>query len=116
MILVLGLLWTAPELLRMKNPPVKGTVKGDVYSFGIIVGEIATRQGPFFVGVDYFSPKDVIELVKDGPKPGQPPFRPVINELVFDDLSQIMNRCWKEDPLERPDFGILKTIIRKVNK
>ncbi|XP_022249345.1 guanylate cyclase 32E-like [Limulus polyphemus] len=42
-----GLLWRAPELLRMLNPPARGTQKGDVYSFGIILFEIVGRTGPW---------------------------------------------------------------------
>ena len=48
-VLIAGLLWTAPELLRMHHRPPSGTLKGDVYSFGIICQEIVYRNGVFFL-------------------------------------------------------------------
>lgn len=41
------LLWRAPELLRDPSPPNRGTQKGDVYSFGILLYELIGRQGPW---------------------------------------------------------------------
>lgn len=50
-------LWMAPELLRMEAPPPQGTQKGDVYSFGIILQEVALRLGAFYLEGDPLSPK-----------------------------------------------------------
>jgi len=47
----------APELLRMEAPPPQGTQKGDVYSFGIILQEVALRRGAFYLEGDPLSPK-----------------------------------------------------------
>lgn len=40
-------LWRAPELLRMQYPPPRGTQKGDIYSFAIVLYEIIGRAGPW---------------------------------------------------------------------
>jgi len=44
------MLWTAPELLRLpeNNRPPYGTVKGDIYAFGIILQEVIYRTTPYF--------------------------------------------------------------------
>jgi serine/threonine protein kinase len=42
-----SLLWRSPELLRDPNPPLRGSQKGDVYSFGIVLYEMIGRSGPW---------------------------------------------------------------------
>uniref|UniRef100_A0A8C3INE2 Guanylate cyclase n=1 Tax=Chrysemys picta bellii TaxID=8478 RepID=A0A8C3INE2_CHRPI len=107
-------LWTAPELLRMEVPLARGTQKGDVYSFGIILQEIALRNGVFYVeGLD-LSPKEIIERVKSGKRPY---FRPSVNVAChIEELGQLMQHCWAEDVLERPDFNQIKVLLRKFNR
>uniref|UniRef100_A0A9J8DGM3 Guanylate cyclase n=1 Tax=Cyprinus carpio carpio TaxID=630221 RepID=A0A9J8DGM3_CYPCA len=41
------LFWTAPEFLRDPESPRKGTYKGDVYSFAIILQEVVVRGAPY---------------------------------------------------------------------
>lgn len=41
------LFWTAPELLRDLEYSRKGTYKGDVYSFAIILQEVVVRGAPY---------------------------------------------------------------------
>lgn len=51
----------APELLRMECPPPQGTQKGDIYSFGIILQEVALRRGGFYLENEPLSPKGKTE-------------------------------------------------------
>uniref|UniRef100_A0A8C2UWI3 Guanylate cyclase n=1 Tax=Chinchilla lanigera TaxID=34839 RepID=A0A8C2UWI3_CHILA len=107
-------LWTAPEILRMASPPARGSQAGDVYSFGIILQEIALRSGVFHVeGLD-LSPKEIIERVTRGE---QPPFRPSLAlQSHLEELGQLMQRCWAEDPQERPPFQQIRLTLRKFNR
>lgn len=107
------LLWTAPELLRMRHPPPDGTQRGDVYSFAIIVHEIVSRQGPFYLGNVSLGPREIVEAVRNGQKC----LRPNTTELSCEEeVANLMKRCWAEDPADRPDFSTLKATIRRLNK
>lgn len=46
-LLYLDLFWTAPEFLRDLANSRKGTFKGDVYSFSIILQEVVVRGPPY---------------------------------------------------------------------
>ncbi|XP_064112052.1 atrial natriuretic peptide receptor 1-like [Macrobrachium nipponense] len=107
-------LWTAPEILRSANPPPEGSQRADVYSFAIIVHEIIYRLGVFYVKNEDLSPQQIVENVKNG---GYQPFRPSTeDEVAEEEVMQMMRRCWAEEPMERPDFHQLKTIIRRLNR
>lgn len=58
---------------------------------------------------------EIIELVKKIPKYSAP-FRPKIDETAFEDINNIMEKCWNEVPLDRPMFSALKLQIRKINR
>uniref|UniRef100_A0A8C8APX3 Guanylate cyclase n=1 Tax=Otus sunia TaxID=257818 RepID=A0A8C8APX3_9STRI len=107
-------LWTAPELLQKGRLPTPGMQKADVYSFGIIVQEVALRNGPFYIeGMD-LSPKEIVQKVRNSQKPF---FRPSIDIGVHsEELAVLMERCWAQEPAERPDFSQIKIFIRRFNK
>ncbi|KAM6301793.1 atrial natriuretic peptide receptor 2 [Podargus strigoides] len=107
-------LWTAPELLQKGCLPTPGMQKADVYSFGIIVQEIALRNGPFYIeGMD-LSPKEIVQKVRNSQKPF---FRPSIDIGVHsEELAVLMERCWAQEPAERPDFSQIKIFIHRFNK
>ncbi|XP_033105944.1 atrial natriuretic peptide receptor 1-like [Anneissia japonica] len=104
-------LWTAPELLL--SPKKGGTVKGDVYSFAIIVQEIIHREGVFWLANIELSPKEIIEQVQYG----KAAFRPTLQrDLCPNDLFSLVDRCWAEEPSDRPDFDAIRSVVRKFNK
>ncbi|XP_064801836.1 atrial natriuretic peptide receptor 1-like [Oncorhynchus masou masou] len=107
-------LWMAPELLRLESPPLCGTQKGDVYSFGIILQEVALRHGAFYLEGEPLSPKEIMDRVALGEWPC---LRPAVNPQIHSqELGQLMQRCWAEEPTERPEFNHIKLLLRKQNR
>jgi len=84
--------WTAPELL--KNWNTKFNSKCDVYSYAIVLWEIATRQKP------YEDSSDVI--IKINVTSGE---RLPIPDTVPQQFAQLITQCWDHDPKKRPDFS-----------
>ncbi|XP_035826750.1 guanylate cyclase 32E [Aplysia californica] len=108
-------LWTAPELLRLEKPPLGGTPKGDVYSFGIVLYEILYRNGPY--GDCHLTPKEIVERVKEGPSPGGVPFRPSVSQLNCElYILDTLKLCLDEDPELRPDFKTCRKALRPMQK
>ncbi|GIY98722.1 hypothetical protein CEXT_691031 [Caerostris extrusa] len=93
----------APELLKMPNPPLEGTQKGDVYSFAVIAHEIVVRQGVFYTGNDA-SPKEIVENVMYGTKSA---YRPLIDldncdEGVIQVIKSAGQRSLMTGPTSKP--------------
>ncbi|XP_070840612.1 atrial natriuretic peptide receptor 1 isoform X2 [Chaetodon trifascialis] len=107
-------LWTAPELLRTECPSPCGTQKGDVYSFSIILQEVALLKGVFYLDTHTLTPKEIVQMVVQG---GAPPLRP---SLCFhshsEELGVLMQRCWSQEPSDRPDFNTIKILLRKQHR
>ena len=89
-------LWMAPELLRQESRTTPST---DVYAFGILLAEVFTRDDPYAQ-----QPGDLRTILSAVAHPvaGQPLMRPALGASVPPLLLKLMQRCWAEDPRERP--------------
>ena len=89
--------WMAPELLQHGHTY---TNKVDVYAYGIVLWEIATRKIPY-QGLDAHT---IIKQVKENE------LRPEIPDNLSKPLAHLIRRCWDSNPELRPTFD---EIVRK---
>ncbi|CBJ30083.1 putative CTR1-like protein kinase/ leucine rich repeat-containing protein [Ectocarpus siliculosus] len=86
--------WTAPEVLEKQTT----SKASDVYSFGIVVWEVLSRQLPW---ADQAQPRDIyLRVVIHGDRPALPADAPV-------DIADMLLGCWAQEPTERPTFQAL---------
>lgn len=92
----------APEMFRGDT---NYDAKIDVYSFGIILWEIATRNEPWAaeLGVGNCATAFFIEL-NAALMSGRRPTIPAAVEHHQANYVAVMRQCWAADPADRPDF------------
>ncbi|CAN7939316.1 unnamed protein product, partial [Ixodes hexagonus] len=112
--------WTAPEFLRMKEPRMHGSQKGDIYSFAIILQEVITRSGPYEslerIGRtrSFMEPEEILDRVKMGTAP---PFRPEVSpDECPAEMLRLMRSCWSESPNDRPTIPEVRHAVKKITK
>ena len=112
--------WVPPEVMIQDedefNVPLYG-VSSDVYSFGIVLNEIASRRCPFID--DYwdthctsdrlmwrssFSCRDLI--ISQG-------LRPIIQPSTPSRFAELIRSCWEENPLRRPPFNKILSHLKR---
>ncbi|XP_044165710.1 tyrosine kinase receptor Cad96Ca-like [Acropora millepora] len=84
--------WTAPEVLYGNIANLSS--KSDVWSFGVVLYEIFTMGGIPYPG---WSEARTIAEVQRGYRMPKPPH-------IDSSLYHLMNICWQEDPIFRPEF------------
>ncbi|CAH3191903.1 unnamed protein product, partial [Porites evermanni] len=106
------LLWTAPEHINIAKVEREGfSQKADVYSYGILLQEMATRSEPF--SGCQLEPKEIIHRVV---MHEDPPFRPNIPCIeIKPEYIDLMVDCWNDDPEERPHFYRIVERLKKIS-
>jgi len=105
--------WMAPELLSGRD----FDEKCEVFSYGVLLWELATRTEPYRINGIGSSEEFIMEFVKEG------------NRLVIPadacgskngeeklaipkDFIGLIEKCWHQDPLQRPSF---KNIVDRID-
>ncbi|ORY46633.1 hypothetical protein BCR33DRAFT_715661 [Rhizoclosmatium globosum] len=82
----------------------------DVYSFGMTMYEVLGRLAPFIALAH--NPQEIIKLVKEGKRPT----REDTVDFVPDDCWTLIEKCWAQEAVKRPDFEAICTMLDFIKK
>lgn len=88
-------IYMAPEVISGK--PYNG--KADVYSFGILMFEVVTEEIPYPL-----LEEGKMSLFEFNNKVVGHNYRPQFNDHINPNIKELIEKCWSNDPDERPSF------------
>ncbi|KAM3286515.1 serine/threonine-protein kinase STY17 [Capsicum chacoense] len=92
--------WMAPEVIEHKPYDHKA----DVFSFGVVLWELLTGEIPYA----YLTPlQAAIGVVQQG-------LRPTIPKSTHPKLAELLEKCWQQDPTQRPDFSEILDSLKQL--
>nr|XP_009802147.1 PREDICTED: probable serine/threonine-protein kinase DDB_G0267514 isoform X2 [Nicotiana sylvestris] len=94
--------WMAPEVIEHRPYDHKA----DVFSFGIVLWELLTGEIPYACLTPL---QAAIGVVQQG-------LRPAIPEHAHPKLVELLQKCWQQDPTQRPDFSEILDILQHLTK
>ncbi|XP_032592225.1 guanylate cyclase 32E isoform X2 [Drosophila grimshawi] len=103
----------APELLRDPYRPARGSQKGDIYSFGILLYEMIGRKGPW--GETAYTNEEIIKFVISPDLLQHGVFRPALTYLDIPNyIRSCLRLCWDEDAEVRPDIRLVRMHLKEL--
>jgi hypothetical protein len=94
--------WMAPEVIEHKPYDHKA----DVFSFGVVLWELLTGELPYM----YLTPlQAAVGVVQKG-------LRPTIPKSTHPRLTELLEKCWQQDPTLRPNFSEIIVILQQLAK
>lgn len=97
--------YMAPELL---SSSVVANEKTDVYSFGVLMNEVLHEEEPYSQNLRQFvgkGPFAAVLYAKDGNRPQ------IRDKKVTPELRWIIERCWTQNPRDRPTFDKISKLL-----
>ncbi|XP_057313315.1 integrin-linked protein kinase-like [Hydractinia symbiolongicarpus] len=95
--------WMSPEVLR-SNPASVDQRSADMWSFAIIMWELATREVPY---ISLSAMECGMKIATEGCRPPMQPGMP-------QQLNKLITLCWNADPTKRPRFDQIVPILQKM--
>ena len=102
-----GILESSGDFKAVQQCDIKPELFTDVYAFGMTCYEVLTGCIPF----EELSLEELGERCYDIVIKGR---RPLLPENIDQRWKELLNRCWHENPLDRPSFMEIIRCLRQI--